>query len=321
MISVLLLVVGLGLLIVGGELLVRGATALARRLRIAPVIIGLTVVAFGTSTPELVVNLAAAFRGQSEIGFGNVIGSNIANIGLLLGMTALYRPLAVHRSIVSREIPMLVLASVAAAVLGLNAFLDGASDSFARSDGLILLLLFAVFLYYTVNDAIGQRQSDEIIDAGPQESTADMRGLMIAACIFGGLAVMVVGGELTVRGGSDLARSIGVPEVVIGLTLIAVGTSLPELATSVVAARRGSTDMAVGNIVGSNIFNLLFIWGITTTIAPSDVPVGGVVDLLVMTGFALILLPMARSGRTISRIEGGVLLVLYGCYIAWLAMR
>lgn len=321
----LLLLVGLAILIAGGELLVRGASTLAERLGVAPVIVGMTVVAFGTSTPELVVNLAAAIRGESAIGFGNVVGSNIANVGLLLAITALAYPLVIHRSIVSREIPMMLLASVAAVVLGLNSLSEGGADRFTRGDGLMLLLLFGVFLYYTLGDAMRQRDSDAyfftpVVTAGGATPSA-IPGVRLATLIVGGLLLLVGGGELTVRGALGFAQAMGIPEVIIGLTLVAVGTSLPELATSIIAARRNQTDMAVGNIVGSNIFNLLFIWGLTVTLAPTDLPAGGRIDLLVMTAFAAVLLPMAITQRKLSRLEGGLLGLGYGVYIVWLAMR
>ena len=323
MLHVVLLIAGLSLLIAGGELLVRGASTLATRLRIAPVIIGMTIVAFGTSTPELVVNMAAAIRGDSSIGFGNVVGSNIANIGLLLAITALAFPLAIHRSIVSREIPMLLLASLAVVVLGLNSLTEGGADRFTRGDGLMLLLLFCVFLYYTLSDALNQRDSHEVFPSTEPITAAPARspGWRLALMIIGGLLLLIVGGELTVRGGVGLAGAFGVSEVIVGLTVIAVGTSLPELATTISAARRGSTDLAVGNIVGSNIFNLLFIWGLSITIAPTDLPAGGRVDLLVMTGFAAVLLPMAITQRKLSRLEGGLLVLGYVAYITWLALR
>ena len=320
MLDVVMLLGGLALLVVGGQLLIRGASALAIRLHVAPVVIGLTVVAFGTSTPELVVNLAAALRGDNSIGFGNVVGSNIANVGLLLGVTALVTPLVIHRSIITREIPMMLLASLAAAILGLNSFTDGTSDAYGRGDGMMLLLLFCVFLYYTINDALRSNR-DSVPAPAAENIPAAMGSLKIALCIAGGLALLVGGGEGTYRGAVGVATSLGVPEVVIGLTIVAVGTSLPELATSLIAAIRGQSDMAVGNIVGSNIFNVLFIWGLTTTIAPTAVPAGGGTDLLVMTAFAAVLLPMTISQKRISRFEGGVLVACYAGYITWLALR
>lgn len=321
--DLLMLVFGLALLIGGGEALVRGASAIAVRLGIAPVVIGMTVVAFGTSTPELVVNLSAAARGDSAIGFGNVVGSNIANIGLLLGITALAFPLVVHRSIVTREVPMMMLASVAAIVLGINRLTGDGADRFTRGDGLMLLLLFGVFLYYTLGDALRQRDTELAATqaAAASQTTAPITRLKATGLILGGLALLVGGGELTVRGAVGFAEALGISQVVIGLTIVAVGTSLPELATSIVAARRGQTDIAVGNIVGSNIFNLLFIWGLTVAIAPTAVPAGGHIDLLVMTGFAAVLLPLAWTQQRLTRIEGAALLIAYTGYIAWLATR
>lgn len=323
-VDLLLLVVGLGLLLGGGDALVRGAVALAERFGIPAVIVGLTVVAFGTSTPELVVNLVAAYRGTSEIGFGNVIGSNIANIGLLLGLTALYRPLTAHPSVVTREIPMMLLASLAALIMAEDVFLTGRdANLFNRDDGVLLLLLFGVFLYYTVADALRQRgEVAAEFEQAQAERARPRRGWLIVALLVGGLAALIVGGQFTVNAAVSLARGAGVPEVVIGLTIVAVGTSLPELATCVAAARRGESDVAVGNIVGSNIYNLLFIFGCTAAIAPIPLPDGGIVDLVVMLGFSLALLPIAMTHqKRITRLEGGVLLLLYAAYTVWLALR
>ncbi|HEV2294842.1 MAG TPA: calcium/sodium antiporter [Tepidisphaeraceae bacterium] len=327
MISILLIVLGLALLVLGGEWLVRGASALALRLGVRPVVIGLTVVAFGTSAPELVVNLAAAWRGNSEIGFGNVVGSNIGNIGLLLGLTAVLWPLAVHSTIVVREIPMMVLAALATVALGADRWLGGGapggpmSDMFTRGEGCMLLLLFGVFLYYTFTEALRGR-ADDALAGETAEGTVSLPTGRSVLLILGGLACLVGGGQATVLGASRIAQAIGVPDVVIGLTIVAVGTSLPELVTSIVAARRGAVDVAFGNIVGSNIFNLLFIYGLTMTIAPAPLPPGGTIDLLVMTGFSAILLPMAiTGGRSISRLEGGILLALYVAYMAHVVMR
>ncbi|MGP1345256.1 MAG: calcium/sodium antiporter [Phycisphaerales bacterium] len=333
MLAALLFLLGVTLLVFAGNTLVKGAVALAARLGVAPVIVGMTVVAFGTSTPELVVNLVAAHRGNSAIGFGNVVGSNIANIGLLLAITALLAPMVVHRSIVTREIPMLVLAGIAAIILAFDHLWstpDPASaappEAFTRADGLILLLLFAIFLYYTLADALRQRSAptEDPFAADAKAALSEAPALAWHTTIFliiAGLAMLILGGELTVRGATTLARSLGVPETVIGLTLVAVGTSLPELATSIVAARKGQTDMALGNIVGSNIFNLLFIWGLTTAITPTALPDGARIDLIVMAAVSILLLPMAITGRRISRPEGAILLLAYAAYIAWLAIN
>ena len=308
MLDAVYLLGGLALLLLGGAWLVKGAVALAERLGVPALVIGLTVVAFGTSTPELVVNLAAAYRGDASVGFGNVVGSNIANIGLLLGITALYRVLAV-----------LVLAE--------DRLLTGREiDRFDRDDGIVLLLLFGVFLYYTLVDALRSRnQGFEVVgtESNGVEAVVESSMSMGASLglVVGGLLLLIVGGQGTVVGATGVATALGVPEVVIALTVVAIGTSLPELATCLVAARKGQTDLAIGNIVGSNIYNLLFIFGTTAAISPIDLPAGGIVDLLVMAGFSVALLPLALSGKSLSRVEAGALLLCYGGYVAWLATR
>lgn len=325
--DLLILAGGLVLLLTGGDGLVRGASEIARRLGVAPVIIGLTVVAFGTSTPELVVNLSAALRGSAEIGFGNVVGSNTANIGLILGVSALVAPLVVHRTLVVREVPMMLVGCVAVLTMAWGRMGDAGPAGFTRAEGVVLLLFFGIFLYYTFADALRQRK-DAFLDAvanpvGPVPGAKEIGGGggKVALLVVGGLALLIVGGELTVRGATGVAAALGVPEAIVGLTLVAVGTSLPELVTSLLAASRGQADVAVGNIVGSNIYNMLFIWGISVTVAPSGLPAGGLGDLLVMTAFSLVLLPIIWTQHQISRWEGAALLVAYIGYVGWLAVR
>jgi cation:H+ antiporter len=323
--SLVMLVLGLALLIFGGDLLIRGSVSLATRMRISATIVGLTVVAFGTSTPELVVNLTAAFRGTPDLAFGNIIGSNIANIGLLLGLTAVLMPIAVHRTIILREAPMMALIAVAALALAEDAiFRHTASGSaFDRGDGIILLLLFGIFMYYTIGDALRQRADDPYVREVEQAAAAHkpMNLGLAFVLIVVGLAMLFGGGQLTVIGGADLARRVGVPEVVIGLTLVAVGTSLPELAAGIAAVRRRQHDMAVGNIVGSNIYNLAFVLGVTSTIAPVSLPARGEIDMLVMLAFSIALIPMVITKSRLSRGEGALLLGGYVVYIAWLFVR
>lgn len=348
--ALLLLILGLVLLIGGAELLVRGAVGLAQALKVPAIIVGLTVVAFGTSTPELVVSLVAALKGQGSISFGNIVGSNIANIGLLLGITGLIRPIVVHGVLVRREIPMMALASVLVLVQAEDRFLTGRTvDVFDRDDGITLLLLFCVFLYYTVGDALRgglnnpheparevpksaavkhAGEGDVAADAPPippegvsPPATGTVALLKLVGMVIAGLAVLVLGGQLTVTNATTLARAMGVPEVIIGLTLVAVGTSLPELATNLVAIVRKQGDLAVGNIVGSNIFNLLFVMGVTATVSPVSIPAGGVVDLFVMLGFTLLLAPLAMARHRIDRAGAGILLACYVGYVVWLAVR
>ena len=326
LIALLSVAAGLMILVGGADVFVRGASALARSLGVSPLAIGLTVVAFGTSAPELAVNLSAALGGRTGVAFGNVAGSNIANVGLILGISALVKPLAVHLSVISREIPMMTLAAIVVLVLAADralAFGAGAAeDVVGRADGIVLLLVFGVFLYYTASDALCHRSAtllapavETVVPTLPPPSTG--RGLLLTIV---GLVGVVLGGMLTVDGAVKVATTFGVPQVVIGLTLVAVGTSLPELATSIVAARNGQSDMAVGNVVGSNIFNSLFVLGTTATTSPVPVPAGGIVDLLVAAGLSLALLPIALRQRKITRAEGAALLAAYLAYTGWRAL-
>ncbi len=318
--NLILLIVGGALLLGGGDLLVRGASGLARSLGVRPVVIGLTVVAFGTSAPELVVNLIAAFTGRGGIAFGNVVGSNLANLGLILGLGACVRPLAVEGSIIVREIPLMLLATVAVIVMTVEGDFSGVAGSIDQTEGLCLLLFFVVFLYALAREVLTSRTKDALalqIETSPVTKAPDRRAATIGM-IAVGLVGLVLGGHLLVTGASALARGLGVSEVVIGLSIVAVGTSLPELVTSIIAALRGEADIAVGNVVGSNIFNLLFVLGVTTSLSPIDVPAGGFVDLLAALVVSSLLLPFAITGqRRIVRAEGAVLLAAWIGYTGW----
>ncbi len=321
MVHLLLLIVGLVLLLGGGDLLVRGASALARGFGVPPLVIGLTVVAFGTSAPELSVNLSAALQGNSEISFGNIIGSNIANIGLILGFAALIRPLAIQGVIITREIPMMVLASFLALIAGMDIHLRNASNVFDRSDGLIFLLIFAVFLFYTVGDVIRKRKEDPLLEQAEEVSRrrSCKKAFFNFLLFLAGLILLVAGGRVAVEAAVTVAELLGIPRVVIGLTIIAVGTSLPELVTSVIATWKGQTDIAIGNVVGSNIFNLLLVNGLCAVVRPIPVPAsGGIVDLLMMVLLSLLLLPLCLTDtRRIVRWEGVLLLLLYLGFNSW----
>jgi cation:H+ antiporter len=316
--DLLLLGVGLLLLVAGGDGVVRGASALAYRCGVSPLIVGLTVVAFGTSAPELAVNLSAALKGSAEIAFGNVLGSNIANVGLVLGLSALLRPVAIQRPVIVREIPMMSLSTVAALVLAADALLDGAgaSSRFSRGDGLTLLLFFGIFLYYTTNEALRQREGRD--GSAPAEGQLSLPRAVFYCAL--GLTALVLGGNVTVASASALASALGVSQTLIGLTVVAVGTSLPELVTSLIGVLRGSHAIAVGNVVGSNIFNLLFVLGTTASVRAVGVPSGGLWDLLAALFFALVLLPMSfNPQRHIGRVGGVLLLIAYAAYILWRA--
>jgi cation:H+ antiporter len=316
--DLLLLLVGLALLMAGGETVVRGATGLARALGVSPLMIGLTVVAFGTSAPELAVNVIAATRDQGGISFGNIMGSNMANIGLIVGCTAIVRPILIHGVVIAREIPMMLLATTATVIMGFDTVLGDGSDHYTRGDGLVLLMFFLVFLYYTVGDFVAQRAGSEANGdamAGGAGGNGVVRYLIIS---LAGLAALVAGADLTVNAAVSVARALGVPEVVIGLTVLAVGTSLPELVASVAATMRGHAELAIGNVVGSNIFNLLLVLGVTALIRPIPLQPGGHLDLLVVAVLSLILFLVSMTNdRKIVRTEASLLLAIYVAYIAW----
>ncbi|MEX2471508.1 MAG: calcium/sodium antiporter, partial [Gemmatimonadota bacterium] len=303
-------VAGLLLLLVGGEALVRGAGALALRLGLSPLAVGLTVVAFGTSTPELVVSLDAAFAGVPDIAVGNVIGSNIANVTLILGMGMLFGPARVVARTVRVDAPLVVLVSVVM-VLMLG---DG---TVSRIEGIALVLSLCAFTAITLlqgrNEPAGVKQEFEEAVAGPPDTA-----LFSVLLVLVGLGGLVLGGQLFLNSAVQLARTLGVTEAVIGLTVVAVGTSLPELITSIVAALRGQGDIAIGNVLGSNLFNVLGILGVTAVVLPLQP--GGITGatLGVMVGSAVVVAGMAVTGRRITRVEGGVLVAGYVAYTVWL---
>lgn len=307
--DVLRLVLGMALLYGAAEALVRGASRLAGSFGLAPLVVGLTVVAFGTSAPEMVVSVVGAVEGRTGVALGNVVGSNIFNIGLVLGLAALVRPVSVDVRVVRREIPILLAASVGMVVL----MWDG---ELSRLDGAVATVAFVAYMAFVVRQATrasGGPESDpasEIVAPGGRAGSI----LMVAV----GLAGLVAGAHLLVEAAVAMARVLGLSELVIGLTIVAAGTSLPEVATSTVASARGEGDMAVGNVVGSNLFNLLAILGVSALVRPIPVPAGGhMVELLVMVGAVVLLLPLARSGAELTRWEGAGLVLGFVMFVVF----
>jgi cation:H+ antiporter len=299
------IVLGLIGLYAGGTLFVSGAAALARRMGMSSLMVGLTVVAIGTSLPELIVSMGAALSGQSEIALGNVIGSNIANVGFILGVSGIILPLAVQVSLLRREIPLLLGVSVMTLLL----MFDG---QISRIDGAILLAGMGGFLTWTVITSLrgsSNDSADAILTTVTQPSS--IRNII---ALVAGLVLLLLAARLTVSGATGIARGFGVSELIIGITLVAIGTSLPELVTSVTAALQKQSDIAVGNVVGSNLFNLLGILGGTAVVSPIPVATSVIrVDALVMIGFAVMLLPFLMD-RKLNRIEA---LLFLGMYIAY----
>ena len=255
MLPYLLLILGFVVLIIGADYLVKGASSVAKRLNISDLIIGLTVVSFGTSAPELAVNIMAASGGSPGMAIGNVVGSNIFNLLVIVGIAAMIRPIGIQRSLVKIEIPYAILAAFVLIAVAGDQFLGEDSGVISRSDGVILLLFFAIFIYYIFLSARNGQINPE--DAPKEEKTYTLPLSLLF--VAGGLAALIFGGDLIVDNATELARGWGMSETVIGLTIVAAGTSLPELATSVMAAYRGNSEIAIGNVVGSNIFNIFFI--------------------------------------------------------------
>ena len=317
--DILLFILGIVLIIAGANYLTEGASALARRFGVSPLVVGLTIVAFGTSTPELIVSLLSALKGNSDIAMGNVVGSNIFNVLVIGGITALVAPITVTRSTVRREIPLVLLASLVLSVMALDRVFAGTGATeniLSRSEGIVLLCFFLIFLTYTFAIAKGD-PSDPHTAPAP---TKHYPLWLLVVFIIGGLGGLVLGGELFVDAASSIARTLGMSEGFIGLTIVAAGTSLPELATSVAAALKKEPEIAVGNIVGSNIFNIFFILGTTATVTP--IRIGGVssLDFLVMSFSAILLYVFAVlfGQRVIKRAEGAVLVLCFVLYTAYL---
>jgi cation:H+ antiporter len=305
--------VGLALLLAGGELVVRGATGLAFRLGISPLAVGLTVVAFGTSAPELVVSLDAAISGANDVSLGNIVGSNICNIALILGVSALLKPVAVHARLIQLDVPLMVLVSFALLAM----LLDG---SVGRVEGAVLLLGFVAYVAFTYLQS--RKETAEIQETIAGIAPVSSTGVAMSAVLLtAGLAALLGGGHLLVGAAVDLAVGLGLSEAIVGLTIVAIGTSLPELVTSIVASIRGQGDIAAGNVVGSCIFNILGILGITATVNPLAQGDVGWVDLLTMTGLAVVSLPFLFTRLRLSRWEGAALLGVYVAYIVWLLAR
>jgi cation:H+ antiporter len=316
----LLVAGGLVLLVAGGEALVRGATGIALLARITPAVVGLTIVAAGTSMPEMVVSLQAAMQGNAGIAVGNVVGSNSFNIGMILGVTALIQPLAIQGNSVRLEWPVMMLAAFALYVLGRDLVIDG-------MEGLLFVACMVAFTAYAV--WIGRKavttvekqefQEEEQVHTASFGRTGGAAVAFNVGAVLMGAALLAGGSTLLVKGAVGIASALSVSDAVIGLTIVSAGTSTPELISSIVAARRGRDDIAVANIIGSNIFNVFAIVGVTAMVAPLPIPpeIQGR-DNYWMLGFSLLLLPLMRSGMRITRAEGGVLLTAYVLYVALL---
>lgn len=319
--NIVLLIAGLLLILGGANYLTDGAASVARRYGISDLVVGLTIVAFGTSAPELTISVISAVTGNPGMAIGNVVGSNIFNILAIIGAVAIARPVRIERGIMTNEIPLVILSSVAILAIGSSQFLDGTMPVVSRVSGILLLLFFAIFMRYVFSQATSKTP-----DPGTTTEVEQIKAQPLwksVLFIIGGLAALIYGGDLFVDKASALASGFGVSDAVIGLTIVAAGTSLPELATSLTAAIKGNSGIAVGNVIGSNIFNVFLVLGCSATIRP--LPFGGITltDLLVLTGASLLfwIFGWFFGNRTITRAEGVLLLTGYIGYITFLVMQ
>jgi len=305
---VILLLLGLILLFIGAEGLIRGSSALALRFGISPLVVGLTVVAFGTSSPELVVSINSSLEGNGGIALGNIIGSNICNIALILGTSALIKPLIVQAQVVKREIPIMIAVSILLFILSLN-------NEISRLEGLIFFA--GIIVYIIISIYLSKKEKNSEVKKEFEENITKQGGKLWKSVVFviAGLGLLAVGAKIFVDGAVVAAERMGVSQVVIGLTIVAIGTSLPELITSVVAAFKNEADIAIGNIVGSNVFNILSILGVTAIINPVSTSDAGLIDFSLMLLTAILLLPLSWSGYKLSRWEGGFFFAGYVIYM------
>ncbi len=324
------LLFGFVLLVVGADIFVEGSSSLAKSFKIPTIIIGLTVVAFGTSMPEASVSISAALEGKNDIAVSNVIGSNIFNLLVVLGASAVICPVRSNESVIKKEVPFSILVTIllggillcgvklAEGMKGMEAFLN-ADFTIGLVGGIVLLLFFAFYMYWQVGGAIKARKNGMIEEE--EEEGQKFSLTMSVEMIILGLVGIIFGGNYVVDNACIIAENLGMSEQFIGLTIVAIGTSLPELVTSIVAARKGESDIALGNVIGSNIFNIVFILGASAAIAPMTVNVISVYDTLVLLAVSVLCMIFANTKRRFSRIEGGVLLAIYAAYFVYVLIR
>jgi cation:H+ antiporter len=311
LLAITLLCVGFVVLGLGAELMVRGSSTIALKLGLSPLVIGLTVVAFGTSAPELAVSVQSALEGRSPLALGNVIGSNIANIGLILGVLAIIRPINIEQQLVKKQIPILIASSILMWILLLD-------EEIGLIEGVFLCLGLIGFLLFSYFSAQRDEAECKIIESNPIIGKPRKPTVFYVALLISGLLMLVYGSTLFVENAVELARLLGVSEVIIGLSIVAIGTSVPELATSIVAAIKGETGLAVGNLVGSNLFNIMGVLGVTAIIDTINASEFNIIDIGVMLTYAIILLPFAWTNLQISRSEGIALLAGYVAYLYYI---
>ena len=323
MFNFLILIIGFGLLLKGAAYFVDGSSSISLKLKISPLIVGLTIVAFGTSTPELLVSSLASLQGANNLAFGTIVGSNIANIALVIGISALFVTLTIRSVIVAREVPFMILSILVLIVLVFDERLTGGSQNIlSRSDGIILIFFFSIFIYYLFSSALKSRAEGFLvrweIHKDRITSTAKLSTAKTTLYFLGGLGMIIVGSKLVVDSATDLSQILGVGQGFIGLTIVALGTSLPELATSLTAAFKKEVDIAVGNMIGSNIFNVFFVLGITAIISPITFDTALAQEIVLMLFVFVLFFIFALNRRRINRYEGAILLGMYIFFLGFL---
>lgn len=310
------LILGFLMLIKGADFFVDGASNLAKAFNVPSILIGLTIVAFGTSAPEVAVSISASLKGNNSIAIGNVLGSNIFNVSFILGISAIFFPLSVQKNTIKKEIPLMLLASISLLVLGMDTMFDNQKQMLiSRSDGFMLLLLFLVFFYYIIEIALNSKNEESI-----EKNVLNKNIFKILIKVAIGLILIILGGNFVVDNSIIIAKNFGLSETLIGLTIVAIGTSLPELVTSIVASLKKQSDIAVGNVVGSNIFNTFFILGASASINPLYVDKNLSFDIFFNLIISTVLLIFAFRKKDINRLEGFALLFMYISYMLYLIL-
>ncbi|MFC0471484.1 calcium/sodium antiporter [Halalkalibacter kiskunsagensis] len=315
----LLLLVGFALLIKGADYFIDGSSNIASLFRIPPLIVGLTIVAFGTGAPEATVSIIAALEGSADVTIGNIVGSNILNISLVVGITAFIFPLKVERPTIKKEIPFAFLSTIALLVLISDRLLGITNENLiTRSDGIIFLLFFSIFLYYVIEAARNSREASTVKEVDIEQTGSWGKNILITVA---GLAAIIFGGYLVVENSTEIAYRFGMSETLVGLTIVAIGSSLPELITSITAAMKKQSEIALGNIVGSSIFNILFVLGVASIISPLPVNDKLFFDIIVLLILTVFLFIFSRTQYKVGKYEGMALTILYLVYLIYIIMR
>lgn len=316
MLKYVLLILGFVFLIKGADLFVDGSSSIAKLLKVPTLIIGLTIVAMGTSLPEASVSVTAAMAGQNALSLSNVLGSNLFNLLVVVGACALIRPMPVEQSVLKREFPFSIVITVVLFLLSIDQFIFHSDSLLSRADGIILLIFFVGFIVFTVKSALKSRSN-----ASEEEIEVTLSPLKSVIFIIIGIVGIALGGDLVVDSASAIATTFGLSETLIGLTIVALGTSLPELVTSIVAARKNESDLALGNVVGSNLFNILFVLGMSASIHPIGVGMDSVIDTLILIITSILVYIFAILKKSINRIEGFSMLLMYAAFMVYIIIR